>query len=106
LQTGQSIFGVIENMSWLEQPDGSRLEIFGAGGGADVAQRLSALSGASVFLLGQIPMSVALREGSDQGKPVVLSHPQDPAVSAIREIAEKISQDKIGLAGKKLRVSL
>ena len=106
LQTGQSIFGVIENMSWLEQADGTRLEIFGAGGGADVAQRLSALSGSSVVLLGQIPMSVALREGSDRGQPVVLSHPQDPAVSSIRELAAKIAQDKIGLAGKKLRVSL
>jgi ATP-binding protein involved in chromosome partitioning len=106
LQTGQSIFGVIENMSWLEQADGSRLEIFGSGGGADVAQRLSTLSRSSVVLLGQIPMSVPLREGSDQGKPVVLSHPNDPAVSAIGEIAQKITQDKIGLAGKKLRVSL
>lgn len=106
LQTGQSIFGVVENMSWLEQENGSKLEIFGSGGGNDVAERLAALSGTSVSLLGQIPMSIALREGSDAGAPVILTHPQDSAAVAIREIAQKITQDKIGLAGKKLRVSL
>ena len=106
LQTGQSILGVIENMSWLVQPDGSKLELFGTGGGADVAERLSRLSGAAVPVLGQIPLSIALREGSDSGNPISLSNPDDPAAIAIREIAEKISQDKIGLAGKKLRVSL
>ena len=106
LQTGQSILGVIENMSWLVQPDGSKLELFGTGGGADVAERLSRLSGAAVPVLGQIPLSIALREGSDTGNPISLCNPDDPAAIAIREIAEKISQDKIGLAGKKLRVSL
>jgi ATP-binding protein involved in chromosome partitioning len=106
LQTGQSVFGVIENMSWLVQPDGSRFELFGAGGGQAVADRLSGISGAPVTVLGQIPISVALREGSDAGKPVVSSNPTDPAAEAIREIAVKISQDKIGLAGKLLRVSV
>jgi ATP-binding protein involved in chromosome partitioning len=106
LQTGQSILGVIENMSWLVQPDGSRLEIFGSGGGVDVSKRLSALSATSVVLLGQIPMSIPLREGSDRGQPISLTNPTDPAALAIREIAAKIAQDKIGLAGKKLRVNL
>ncbi len=106
LQTGQSILGVIENMSWLVQPDGSRLEIFGSGGAEDVAARLTTLSGSPVPVLGQIPLSIPLREGSDAGNPIVLSDPADPAASAIGEIALKISQDKIGLAGKKLRVSL
>lgn len=106
LQTGQSILGVIENMSWLEQPDGSRMNIFGEGGGADVAARLSVLSGNEVLVLGQIPMSVALREGSDAGEPVVSANPGDSAALAIKEIAKKIVSDKLGLAGKKLRVSL
>lgn len=106
LQTGQSIFGVIENMSWLAQPDGSRLEIFGSGGAQDVAARLATLAGSPVPVLGQIPLSVPLREGSDAGQPVVLANPSDPAAIAIGVIAEKITQDKIGLAGKKLRVSL
>lgn len=106
LQTGQGIFGVVENMSWLIQPDGSKLELFGQGGAQDVAARLSSLANTDVPVLGQIPISVPLREGSDAGKPVVLEHPDDPAAKAIREIAVKISQDKLGLAGKKLRVSL
>ena len=106
LQTGQSIFGVIENMSWLLQPDGSRLELFGKGGAQDVAARLASLSGEEVAVLGQIPISVALREGSDAGDPVVLANPEDSAAISIREIAVKISQDKLGLAGKKLRLSV
>ena len=106
LQTGQSIFGVIENMSWLAQPDGSKLEIFGSGGAHDVAARLGNLSGKPVPVLGQIPLSIPMREGSDLGNPIVLTNPKDPAALAIGSIAEKITQDRIGLAGKKLRVSL
>lgn len=106
LQTGQGIFGVVENMSWLIQPDGSKLELFGHGGAQDVAARLSSLANTDVPVLGHVPISVPLREGSDAGKPVVMEHPDDPAAKAIREIAVKISQDKLGLAGKKLRVSL
>ena len=106
LQTGQSVFGVIENMAWLVQPDGSKFELFGAGGGEVVAARLSTLSNATVPVLGQVPISVALREGSDSGVPVVIANAKDPAAVAIIQVAEKIAADKIGLAGKKLRVSL
>ena len=106
LQTGQGIFGVIENLSWLEQPDGTRLELFGSGGGAAVASRLGVLSGAEVPVLGQIPMSVLLREGSDVGLPVVLSHPHDSASMELKKIASKIAADRIGLAGKKLPLNL
>ena len=105
LQTGQSVFGVIENMSWLIQPDGSKLELFGSGGGASVAQRLSRISGASVELIGQIPMSISLREGSDAGRPIVVENAADPAASAIMEIAKKFATAKIGLAGKPLGIS-
>ena len=106
LQTGQSVFGVIENMSWLQQPDGTRLELFGAGGGAAVAERLGQLSGTSVPVLGQVPMSVLLREGSDAGVPVVLSHADDSAAVALTQIAAKVGADRIGLAGRKLPVNL
>ena len=106
LQTGQSIFGVIENMSWLIQADGTKLEIFGSGGAQDVAERLSVLASAPVQVLASIPISVPLREGSDSGNPVVLFAEDDPAALAISEIAGKIALDKLGLAGKKLRVSL
>lgn len=106
LQTGQSVFGVIENMAWLEQSDGTRLELFGAGGGELVASRLAKLSGAEVPVLGQVPISMALREGSDAGSPVVLDHPQDVAAEAILSIAEKIAADQLGLSGRRLKLSL
>ena len=106
LQTGQSVFGVIENMAWLEQSDGTRLDLFGAGGGELVASRLAKLSGADVPVLGQVPISMALREGSDAGSPVVLEHPQDSAAEAILSIAEKIAADQLGLSGRRLKLSL
>ena len=106
LQTGQSVFGVIENMAWLEQSDGSRLDLFGAGGGKLVASRLAKLSGAEVPVLGQVPISMALREGSDAGSPVVLVHPQDLAAEAILSIAEKFAADQLGLSGRRLKLSL
>ena len=96
LQTGQSVFGVIENMSWLEQPDGTRLELFGAGGGAEVAKALDSV------LLGQVPLSIPLREGSDRGKPVVLENLLDPAAVAITALAKKLTEAKLGLKGKRL----
>lgn len=106
LQTGQSVFGVIENMAWLEQADGSKFELFGSGGAAAVAERLSNLSGSEVPVLGQIPLSVLLREGSDKGLPVVESQPQDSAARAISAVAGLIAKDKIGLAGRKLQINV
>lgn len=98
VQTGQSTFGVIENMSWLEQ-NGERIELFGAGGGQLVADRLNAP------LLGQIPISIPLREGSDLGKPVVIEAPDDPASQAIKNIAESIAATKAPLLGRRLKLS-
>ena len=106
LQTGQSVFGVIENMAWLEQSDGTRLDLFGSGGGELVASRLTKLSGSPVEVLGQVPISMALREGSDAGAPVVLANPDDLAAEAILSIAEKIAADQLGLSGRRLKLSL
>lgn len=106
LQTGQGILGVIENMSWLEQPDGTRLHIFGEGGATTVASRLAERSGSTVEVLGQIPLSVALREGSDSGSPVVLSNPADAASLAISSIAEKLLRIPRGLVGRKLNFAV
>ena len=106
LQTGQSVFGVIENMAWLVQPDGSKFELFGSGGGQAVADRLTTVSGQPVPLLGQIPLSIALRVGSDAGAPIVSTDAADPAAVVILEIAKKIATDRIGLAGKKLGLSV
>jgi ATP-binding protein involved in chromosome partitioning len=104
-QTRQRIAGVIENMSWLELADGSRVEVFGAGGGATVAQSLSRLTGAPVPLLGQVPLDPALREGGDGGTPVVLSRPDTAAARALTEIAGKIAGKPRGLAGKRLTLN-
>ena len=105
LQTRQQVVGVVENMSWLEQPDGSRLELFGAGGGQVVAESLSRATGARVPLLGQVPLDVALREGGDAGSPVVLSAPDSAAATALREVARTLSRRARGLAGRSLGLS-
>ena len=105
LQTHQRIVGVIENMSWLELPDGSRQEIFGSGGGRSVSDSLTRAVGADVPLLGQIPLDTNLREGSDQGTPVVLRNPDSPAAVALRGIARGLSTRSRGLAGRSLGLS-
>src|SRR6478736_6632316 len=102
LQTHQRIVGVIENMSWLELPDGSRQEIFGSGGGQSVADSLTRSVGAQVPLLGQIPLDTSLREGADQGMPVVLGEPNSPAAVALRGIARGLATRSRGLAGRSL----
>jgi ATP-binding protein involved in chromosome partitioning len=102
LQTHQRIVGVIENMSWLELPDGSRQEIFGRGGGQAVADSLTRSVGAPVPLLGQIPIDTRLREGADQGMPVVLGEPTSPAAVALRGIARGLTTRSQSLAGRSL----
>lgn len=102
LQTKQRVAGVIENMSWLELPDGTRQELFGSGGGRQVADSLSRSVGAPVELLGQIPLDVSLREGADVGAPVVLSKPDSPAAVALRGIAKGLGTKSRGLAGRSL----
>ncbi|MGA8045275.1 MAG: P-loop NTPase [Dermatophilaceae bacterium] len=102
LQTHQRVVGVVENMSWLELPDGSRQEIFGSGGGQQVAESLTRSIGAEVPLLGQIPLDVRLREGADTGSPVVLGDPTSPAAVALRGIAKGLSTRARGLAGRSL----
>jgi ATP-binding protein involved in chromosome partitioning len=104
-QTSQSVVGVIENMSWMEQPDGSRLHLFGAGGGQQVAERLSATLGTTVPLLGQVPIDVALREGGDTGEPVVVSSPESPSAQALRAVARTLGNRSRGLAGRNLAVT-
>ncbi len=102
LQTKQRVAGVIENMSWLELPDGTRQEIFGSGGGSAVARSLSTSVGVPVELLGQIPLDVTLREGADAGTPVVLGNPDSPAAVALRGIAKGLGTRARGLSGRSL----
>jgi ATP-binding protein involved in chromosome partitioning len=101
-QTGQSVAGVIENMSYLEMPDGGRMELFGSGGGAVLAERLTVTVGSDVPLLGQIPLDILLREGGDAGVPIVLGQPETPAARALTAIAGRLAAKPRGLAGMKL----
>jgi len=102
LQTHQRLVGVVENMSWLELPDGERMEIFGAGGGEAVAASLSRTLGAQVPLLGQIPLDTRVRESGDEGVPLVLSTPDAPAAIALLAIADRLAVRRESLVGKPL----
>jgi ATP-binding protein involved in chromosome partitioning len=75
------VTGVIENMAGFVTPDGERYPIFGEGGGQLLAEELE------VPLLGKVPLTLALREHSDSGVPVVFADPDDPAAQAIRQAA-------------------
>ncbi|SDC99964.1 ATP-binding protein involved in chromosome partitioning [Actinokineospora iranica] len=105
LQTRQRVAGVIENMSWLEMPDGSRMDVFGSGGGQIVADSLSKAMGAKVPLLGQVPLDPRLREGGDAGEPLVKSTPDAAAAKVLIDVATKLSVRARGLAGRMLSVS-
>ncbi|MBD8660141.1 Mrp/NBP35 family ATP-binding protein [Frigoribacterium sp. CFBP 8754] len=105
-QTGQRLLGVVENMAGLPQPDGSVLELFGSGGGAETARRLSAGQEAEVPLLVSVPLSLELRQGGDDGRPVVLSSPGDPAARAVDALAAQLAVRGRGLAGRKLGLSV
>ncbi len=78
------IFGVVENMSYLELPDGTRMDIFGTGGGERLAQE------AGVPYIGAIPMDPSVREGGDAGKPVVITRPDAPVAKALTAVAEDV----------------
>jgi ATP-binding protein involved in chromosome partitioning len=79
------ILGVVENMSYLALPDGSRLDIFGHGGGQKLAEQ------AGVPFIGEIPMDAQVRIGSDTGVPVVVSHPNSPVALALVAVAKDIA---------------
>jgi ATP-binding protein involved in chromosome partitioning len=100
-QTGQRVVGVVENMAALTLPDGSVLDLFGAGGGEAVAAALSAETEA-VPLLASIPLSPRLRADGDAGTPVVVAHPADPAATAIATLAARLAAEPRGLAGRPL----
>jgi len=85
------IFGVVENMSYLELPDGTKMDVFGTGGG----QRLANESG--VPFIGAIPMDPAVRAGGDRGTPVVISEPNSAVAKALTAIAEDVAA-KISVA--------
>ncbi|WKD59501.1 Mrp/NBP35 family ATP-binding protein [Corynebacterium caspium] len=105
-QTQQRIGGVIENMGTMTLPDGSTIDIFGSGGGQTVADRLSTFTGATVPLMGQIPLDPALRIHGDTGKPVVIAEPDAPAAKVFRDIAQQIIVRRNSIAGKPLNLGV
>ena len=106
MQTHQRIAGVIENMSYLVCPHcGEHTDVFGSGGGEAVATALTRITGAPVSLLGQVPIDTRLRQGGDEGMPLVLSDPDAPAAQELRTVADGLSTRARGLAGRSLSIS-
>jgi ATP-binding protein involved in chromosome partitioning len=80
-----SVRGVIENMSWFTGDDGKRYELFGSGGGAELAAQLD------VPLLAQLPLVPELRQGGDDGRPIAAVDPQSETGQAFHALAERIA---------------
>ena len=81
------VVGVVENMSWFTGDDGVRYELFGSGGGEQLAERLD------VPLLGRVPLVPLLREGGDVGRPITAVEPDSEAAAAFRTVAERLAVD-------------
>ena len=79
--------GVIENMSWFTADDGARYDIFGSGGGQELADQLD------VRLLANVPLVPALREGADTGAPIVVSDPDSEVSKVFAEMARVIDEE-------------
>jgi ATP-binding protein involved in chromosome partitioning len=79
------ILGVVENMSYLDLPDGTRMDIFGSGGGEALAKETN------TTFLGKVPIDQNVRIGGDTGKPIVSSHPESAVAKSLQEISQKIA---------------
>jgi ATP-binding protein involved in chromosome partitioning len=90
------VLGLVENMSYYVCPHGDRLPLFGEGGGARLAQECG------VPLLGQIPLHPDLRQGADEGEPVLVRRPQSVEATAFRGLARAVAGRVTGLAGPAL----
>jgi ATP-binding protein involved in chromosome partitioning len=105
-QLKQHIVGVIENMSAYEDSlTGAKVALFGEGGGAETARRLSTLVGADVPLVAQIPFDQELREGGDEGLPIVWRNPESTAAQEFFEVVDQLAPRKKSLLGVRLGVS-
>ena len=79
------ILGVVENMSYLDLPDGTRMDLFGSGGGEMLARETN------TTFLGKIPIDQNVRIGGDTGKPIVASFPESAVAKSLQEISQKIA---------------
>ena len=105
-QLKQHIVGVIENMSAYEDSaTGAKIALFGEGGGAETSRRLSTLVGAEVPLVAQIPFDQELREGGDEGAPIVWRNPDSNAARGFFSVVDKLAPRKKSLLGVRLGVS-
>ena len=103
VQTHQKIVGVVENMSGLPCPHcGEMVDVFGTGGGRAVADALTRVTGAQVPVLAQVPIDPRLRQGGDDGIPLVLSDPDAPAARQLAAVAQTLASRSRGLAGRRL----
>ena len=103
VQTHQRIAGVIENMAGFACPHcGEMVDVFGSGGGRAVADALTRVTGATVPVLGQVPIDPRLRHGGDQGIPLVLSDPDTQAAQQLAAVAGSLVSRTRGLAGRRL----
>lgn len=102
VQTNQKVAGVIENMSAMVLPDGSTMDVFGAGGGQKVADRLRAITGEEVEVIGSVPLDPNLRIGGDVGNPIAIAEPESPTAVAINAIADRLAVRRNSIVGKTL----
>lgn len=102
--TDQTVSGVIENMSAMVMPDGSSFDLFGSGGGEQIAGSLTRRMGYDVPLLGSIPLDIALRQAGDAGMPLVWSDPEAPASQVLRGVAARLDGPR-GLEGRSLGIT-
>jgi ATP-binding protein involved in chromosome partitioning len=86
------IIGVVENMSYLELPDGQKMDIFGSGGGEKMSQA------ADVQFLGAVTMDPAVREGGDAGRPIVVAFPESKVAETLKDIAARTALEIGSLA--------
>ncbi|MFZ6027618.1 MAG: Mrp/NBP35 family ATP-binding protein [Chloroflexota bacterium] len=84
-QLNVPVLGVVENMSYLELPDGTRMDVFGSGGGKLMAEETG------VPFIGAIPMDPQVRISGDTGQPVTISNPESPVAKALKAVAEDVA---------------
>jgi len=105
-QLKQHVIGVIENMSAYTDPvSGAQISLFGQGGGQETAKRLSQLVGVDVPLLAQISFDIKLREGGDEGSPIVFRDPESDAAKGFFAIVDQLTKRKKSLLGVPLGVA-
>ncbi|GLC27975.1 hypothetical protein rosag_44880 [Roseisolibacter agri] len=86
-RTGVPVLGIVENMSYLENPEtGKPIAVFGSGGGQQLADEVQ------VPLLGQVPLDPRVVEGGDTGRPIVVAAPQTGAARALTSLAERVAE--------------